>query len=161
MNALFAQLNQWLAARTPHERRLLLLGITVVAAALLFSLAEWTWKEQSRLQRRLPEVRQQLTRMQEEASELQRLKRSPPAASIALSTLAQSAEAAAKSRGFDITVKTLPDSLEISGSAPFQMITDWLASMQADYNLRPQNLTMNDGDSAVSFTVLLTPTVIP
>ncbi len=161
MSGQFARLNQWFAARTPHERRLLLLGAAVVIAALLFSLAEWTWKEQTRLQRRLPEARQQLAHMQENVSELQRLKRNSPPAAIPLATLAQSAEAAARSRGIEVSVQIAPDTLEISGSGSFQMVTDWFASLQADHNLRARSLTMSDEDGTVSFTASLMPAVIP
>jgi len=162
MNTLLARFNVWMTARTPQERKLLLLGAAVVAVALIFSLAEWTWKEQARLQRRLPEARQQLARMQEEAAELQRLKRSPTVDATPLVTLAQSAEAAARSRGLDVKMQTSPDALEINGGGSFQMVADWLATLQSDHNLRPHHLSMNDnGDGTVSFTALLMPTILP
>ncbi len=157
MNPLSNRAGQWYAARSPQERRLLAVAALVIGAALLFLLAEWTWQEQRRLARQLPDARQQLARMQEEAGEIQRLKRLPANEAVPLATLAQSVQAAARSRGLTISIEPTLETLEVSGSGAFPTVIDWLASLQVEQGLRATRAVLDEASGMTRFTLTLAP----
>ncbi|MFN3985104.1 MAG: type II secretion system protein GspM [Rhodocyclaceae bacterium] len=156
MTGPITRLNNALASRSPRERRMILVAILVVTGATLVWLAEWTMTRQARLAWELPEARAQLARMQDDAAELLRLQRLTAPATPPMDTLAQAASAAGASRGLSLEVETLGNSLRVEGSGPFNAVTDWFASLQADQRLRASSVTMEAGEHSVRFQATLT-----
>ena len=81
----------------------------------------------------LPAARAQLARMQENTAELLQLNRSKPPAPIALATAQQAAQAAATSRGLELTIAPL---------------LDWLAALSTSQQLRAQSLSLKPESGA-------------
>lgn len=150
-------LRAYLAARSPRERRLLVIAFAVIAIGVVVSLSEWAWRERQRLAVELPEARNAFATMQNDAAELARLERTPPPAALALATLAQMASAAGASRGLSLEIEQTGTALRAEGTGSFTAITDWLASLQADQRLRPTRVVMAVQGDKVRFEATLTP----
>lgn len=148
-----------LATRTPRERRLIALATAVVALGAALWLADWSGRERERLARQLPQAQAQLAKMQADAAELAQLARLPAQAPVPLATLAQSAAAAAASRGLALDVTADGNALVVSGSGTFDALVDWLASVHAQQRLRVSRITMQVTDGAVRLDAALTPAV--
>ena len=130
---------QW-SKLAPSERRLVIIGGSVVAATLLYMLL-WSpvQKELARLRVSVPEERAQLQRMRAQAASIQPLRArsgTKPAPGTLLSVIEQSATARGL-RGF-IT------HLEADGSngvqltldaVPFNSLISWLADLQDSHFL--------------------------
>lgn len=157
MNDMNNALRTYLASRSPRERRLLVIAITVIAVGVVITLSEWVWRERQRLAVQLPEARSALAGMQNDAAELARLERIPPPAALPLATLAQTASAAGASRGLSLEIEQTGTALRAEGSGSFAAITDWLASLQADQRLRPVRVVMEVQGDQVRFETTLTP----
>ncbi|MCB1957375.1 MAG: type II secretion system protein M [Rhodocyclaceae bacterium] len=135
-------IRQRLAAASPRERNALGLAGLVVGIGLLFSVGEWAYGERIRLAVRLPEAEARLARMQEQADELGRLKRTTAPADAPVVVRAAAARASAEARGLAIEVEALPDGIMISGSGAPGLVLDWLAALQAEQRLRPVELEL-------------------
>lgn len=157
MTVMNNSLRTYLAARSPRERRLLIIAFAVVALGLVITLSEWVWRERQRLAVQLPEARNALASMQNDAAELSRLERIQPPAALPLATLAQTASAAGASRGLSLEIEQTGTALRAEGSGSFTAITDWLASLQADQRLRPTRVVMEVQGGQVRFEATLTP----
>ncbi len=136
----FKALSAWLDNRAPRERRLLkaLAGFVPLAAAV--AVLGWALDEQQRLDRRLPQARAELERMQQDATELARLKSTAPPPALTPTALAGAALAAASARGLQLDIEPGPDGLLARGSAPLPALIDWLAAIHAEQGLRPTRL---------------------
>lgn len=132
----------------PRERRLVLLAAAVIIALLVVSLAEWLWKEQQRVAASLPAARAQLARMQENTAELLQLNRSKPPAPIALAAAQQAAQAAATSRGLELTIAPQNDALTVTGTVTIAPLLDWLATLSTSQQLRAQSLSLKPESGA-------------
>lgn len=155
MTTLLTPLRHMIAARTPRERRLIVLAALAISLASVSALAEWTWREHQRLTQQLPEAHARLAKMQDDASELARLNRLPTPAPVPLATLARAADAAASSRGLTFAVESAGNTLQVSGTGPFQAVIDWLATVQRDQKLRPQQVVIEVIDSGVRLEAVL------
>lgn len=136
----FKALGTWLDSRAPRERRLLkaLAGFLPLAAAV--AVLGWALDEQQRLDRRLPLALAELERMQQDATELARLKSMAPPPALTPTALAGAARAAAGARELKLDIEPGPDGLLVRGNAPLPALVDWLAAVQAEQGLRPTRL---------------------
>lgn len=161
MNGLAMPIRQFLAARSPRERRMVRLAALVVSLGVLVSVTEWVTSEYARLSRRLPQARAQLLDMQNDAAELLRLSRLTVPPEIPLATATAAARAAANTRGLNLSITISGSGLQIEGSGAFAAITDWLASMHADQRLRPTRMVMEVQGAEVVISATLSPTSEP
>lgn len=158
MSAALPSLPRLFAARSPRERRLIAIAAAVVALGAVLWLADWSTRERARLALQLPQARAQLAAMQHDAAELAQLARRSPPAPLPLTTLAQSAAAAAVSRGLTLDIAPSGNGLAVSGRGPFDAVIDWLASMHAQQRLRVSRIAMQVGDDgSVQVDAALTP----
>ncbi|MCK0508844.1 type II secretion system protein GspM [Aromatoleum anaerobium] len=150
------------AARSPRERQLLAVAAIVVSASALFRVADQVWDARAQLARRLPEARSQLARMQEDAAELQRLRRAPLPAAAAMPTVLETARAAAASRALPLlSIALSGETLQVRGAADFAMLIEWLADMHAELGLRPQRAVIAAQGDTVSVDIDLTRAATP
>ncbi|MBX3684714.1 MAG: type II secretion system protein M [Rhodocyclaceae bacterium] len=154
---MIAILKTRLAALNPRERRLVLTATLLIGATLLYLLAEWTFSERNRLDKRLPIAETELTRMQAEAEELAQLRRLTPPTATSLVVRAQAARAAAAARQLDLVIDADRNGLRVTGSAPPGPLLDWLASMQAQQQLQPGDFKLESSGERLTVQGVLTP----
>lgn len=138
-----------LRAASARERLLILVAALAVAAGLLLSLADWSYREHRRLVVALPAAEARLARMQDQSDELGRLRRAaaPPETPVGVRSAA--AAAAAQARGLVLEFQELPDAVVISGTGSAPAVLDWLAAMQAEQHLRPEELALTPDQDRV------------
>jgi len=146
-----------LAALNPRERRLVSAAALVIAATLLWLLAEWSFAERNRLEKRLPAAEAELARMQAQAEELAQLRRLAPPPETTLNVRAQAARAAAAARKLDLVIDADPAGLRISGKVQAATLLDWLASMQAQQQLQVGELSARVAGNKLDVEGVLTP----
>lgn len=146
-----------LATLNPRERKLVVTAATLIALALLWLLAEWSFSERNRLDKRLPAAEAELARMQTEADELAQLRRLTPPAATTLAVRAQAARAAAAARQLDLLIDADTNGLRISGTAPAAALLDWLASLQAQQQLQVSELSLQVAGDALKIQGVLAP----
>lgn len=155
--ALLARLRRAWQARSQRERHLVAGAGALIAVALLVSLADWLRSERSRLDRSLPRMQAQMAQVEQAASEIADLRTQPTLARPA-SIPAQLAvvDAAARSRGLTLTVQPVADGLRVSGSAGFDALLEWLASLQREQGLRVQRalIERTGNDASVDITLV-------
>mgnify|MGYP002619572440 CR=1 FL=1 len=157
MNTLLDPIRQALSARSPRERRMLLIATLVLVGGAIVAVAEWSWHERERVRRALPEAQSSLTRMQEDAAELLRLQRSRAPETVPLAARAEAARAAAVSRGIELELEHTQNMIRVTGSGGFDRMTDWLASLQADQRLRPASVRIAADGEQTRFELILVP----
>lgn len=144
-------------ARTARERRLLTLTALVLGLLALLMLADWLHVERKRLDRALPKREAQLARMQEDASEMARLRQSPPtgSSSPSVATQVDAVSAAARSRGLNLTIQPAGDKVQLSGQVAFDALAAWLASLHRDQGLQVHSADLRSEGEAVVVDILL------
>ncbi|MDX9699226.1 MAG: type II secretion system protein GspM [Rhodocyclaceae bacterium] len=157
MNAPVSRLLDALQARSPRERRMILLAMLVVAGALLVWLTEWTLAEHRRLATQLPTAQAQLVQMQADAAELSRLQTLPAPATTPTEALLGAASAAASSRGLKVSIERSGHLLQAEGSGGFAALVDWLATLQAEQRLRAAQVSMETRGDTIHFRIALSP----
>ena len=135
-----AALKQTWQKLQPRERQLTLLAIVCILGTVLFNLYDWGAKTRSQLHRTLPQTQAALTRMQEDATELTRLKALPAPPAQTPPALKDAAQTAATARQLAIKVTLGTDGISFEGQAPLPGFVDWLASLQTDLRLSPTQL---------------------
>lgn len=145
-----------LATRSPRERQLLALAMIVVGASAFFLVAEQAWDARTQLARRLPEAHSQLIRMQEDAADLQRLRRTPLPAAAAMPTVLEAVRAAAASRALPLSITLSGETLQVRGTADFDVLIEWLADLHKKLGLRPQRAVIATQRDTVSVDLDLT-----
>lgn len=143
-----ARLRLWVAARAPRERLLLGLASAVILGAGLIVLVDLVSTERERLARSLPGARLAHLAMEQDSLRLAALRERPPPAATPASALPDSVRAAAQARGIDAEVRAAAALLEVRGSAELPGLIDWLATLHADFRLRPQQLDLQPADGA-------------
>ncbi len=123
-------------ARNPRERTLIVVAATVVAVALVVSLMDWSRVQRSRLGRSLPRAEAQLEQVQESATEIASLRAQPALQPHTEPALLEAVQASAKSRGLGLAIQAAGDGLQVKGSAGFDELAGWLATLQQDLGLR-------------------------
>ncbi|NMG54996.1 type II secretion system protein GspM [Aromatoleum aromaticum] len=141
------------ATRPPRERQLLAVAAIVVSASALFHVADQVWDARAELTRRLPEARSQLARMQEDAADLQRLRRTPLPAAAAMPTVIEAARAAAASRTLPLSIALSGETLQVRGVADFDGLIEWLADLHRELGLRPQRAVVTAQRDTVSVDI--------
>ncbi|MCB1901278.1 type II secretion system protein GspM [Cognatazoarcus halotolerans] len=152
------QLKARLATLNPRERRLIGIATVVIATTLLLLLAEWSFSERARLDKRLPAAEAELARMQADAEELAQLRRLTPPAAATLAVRTQAARAAATARELDLVIDTDTNGLRISGTVQATALLDWLASMQSQQQLQVGEMSLRVAGDKIGVEGLLTPT---
>jgi type II secretory pathway component PulM len=144
-------------ARNSRERRLLTLGAVVLGLGLLLMLADWLHQERQRLDLALPRLEAQLLRMQEDASEIARLRQLPPAHAGARSTQAQvdAVSAGARSRGLSLAIQPAGDRVQLRGQVAFDALSTWLASLHRDQGLQVLSADIRSEGPLVVVDILL------
>ncbi|MDD3354604.1 type II secretion system protein GspM [Zoogloea sp.] len=140
---------------SPRERRLVGIAALVVAAGSVLGLLDWSHTQRERLQRTLPRAAAQLEQVQEAASEIARLRSTPPLPPSTTRALLEGAQASARSRGLSLTVQASGEGLHISGQAGFDELVSWLATLQKDQGLRVFKMEIQRQDHQATVDALL------
>ncbi len=138
---LAARLRAFWALRRPREKAFLIALAIVVGAALL---AQGLWashRARARLNKQIPQLRQQVEILQRKAAEMQQLRAQPPIpASAEGSALLASAVASAQAAALPEAAKQLrlegPGRLRLRVSLPFDRWLEWAAALQRDGRVR-------------------------
>lgn len=150
LNSLLTPLFQWFAARTRSERRLLKICAILLTTISALTLLDWSAAERERVVRRLPVAKAEFERMQQNAAELEGLRRLPAAAAPSDAGISSAATVAARSHGLEISVESTPEGFLAKGSATLPPLVDWIATVHADLGIRPLRLKMTlDGNAEV------------
>ena len=148
-----ARLHAMWLARQPRERRFLAVLAVVVATAVLAQALWSAHAARARLQRQLPQLRQQAEVLQRQAGEVRQLLGQP--ASPALQegpALLAAATLVARNSGLALT----PAQLQLEGArqvrlranVPFDRWLEWVAALQRDARLRLINCRVDVADAA-------------
>ena len=128
-------------SRQPRERRFLTLLAAVVGCALL---AQGLWSAhaaRARLQRQLPQLRQQAEVLQRQAGEVRQLLAQPVGSAVPEGApLLAAANLAARSAGLTLAPTQLqlegPRQVRVRANLPFDRWLEWLTLLQRDARLR-------------------------
>lgn len=144
-------------ARNARERRLLTLGAIVLGFGLLLMLADWLHQERKRLDHALPRLEAELVRMQEQASEITRLRQLPLAQAGSRSVQAQvdAVSAGARSRGLSLVIQPAGDRVQLHGEVAFDALSTWLASLHRDQGLQVLSADIRSTGQLVMVDILL------
>jgi len=129
-----AQARRAWQSRTPRERAVLAALAVVLAAALLVSLIQTASHARSRLRPSVTALRGQLARLDQQASEIERLRAAPPVAASQsdLRALVQAQIGAELSRALLRIDARDPDEVEVVfGAVPFDRWLGWIAGLKA------------------------------
>lgn len=138
---LAARLRAFWALRRPREKAFLIVLAIVVGAALL---AQGLWashQARARLNKQIPQLRQQVEILQRKAADLQQLRAQQPIpAPMDGSGLLASAVASAQAAALPEAAKQLrlegPGRLRLRASLPFDRWLEWAAALQRDGRVR-------------------------
>lgn len=144
--ASLARLRVWLGARAPRERLLLGIAAAVILGAGLLTLAERVSAERARQARSLPTARLAFLAMEQDSLTLAALRERPPPPPTPVAALPDSVRAAAQARGIEAEVRAAGEVLEVRGSTELPALIDWLATLHAEFRLRPRQLELQAAD---------------
>lgn len=156
MNVNLSKLRVWWHSRSVSERRTLLIG-AVVLGLLSFGFTSYSIRlEQNRLRQAIPIANAALQRMQEDATEVDRLRAQTPVAAPQGQALVAALTASLRSHGLDLTLTTEgADRFRVQGRAGFDPAVAWFAAVQRDYQLRVTTLTVTRQDGGVKLDAVL------
>jgi type II secretory pathway component PulM len=127
------------AARGPREKALLAVLAAIVAAAALVQLLWASSQARVRLNRQIPQLRQQLETLQRKAADLQQL-RAQPVVPADRGGLLAAAAASARASGLPEAATQLQqegaDRLRLRATLPFDRWLAWVATLQSEARLR-------------------------
>lgn len=129
-----AQLRKAWESRAPRERTVLAALGVVLAAALLVSLVQTASHSRSRLRPSVMALQAQLARLDQQATEIERLRASPPVAvsQSDLRSLVQAQIGAELSRALVRIEAQDPDQVEVVfGAVAFSDWLNWIAGLKA------------------------------
>jgi type II secretory pathway component PulM len=145
----------WLA-RSPRDRAVamaLFACLGLAALALIWSAIQG---ERSRLQKAVPLAQARLQRMQDDSAEVVRLRGQSGAAAAQQTSPAEAINASLRSRHLDLSVAADgADRLQVHGSANFDDVIAWLATVQIDYKLHVASLSMTRAAAGVKIDAVL------
>ena len=156
MNATRMNIRTWWSAHSVSERRMLVLG-SLLLGTLAFGFASYSIKqEQDRLRHAIPLANAAVQKMQDDATEVDRLRAltpvSPPQGQALLGTLT----ASIRSHGLDLTLTTEgTDRFRVQGRVGFDQAIVWLAAVQRDYQLRVTTLAVTRQEGGVKLDAVL------
>jgi type II secretory pathway component PulM len=147
----------WWYSRSASERRILLLA-SVFLGALAFGFSSYAVKqEQDRLRKAIPLANIALQRMQDDATEVDRLRAQTPIPPPQGQALVGALTASIRSHGLDLTLTTEgADRFRVQGRVGFDQAVAWLAAVQRDYQLRVTTLAVTRQDGGVKLDAVLT-----
>lgn len=135
---------------------MLLAMFAIVSIGLLWSMYEWQQNAQTRLNKQLPHARAQLRLMQDQATELARLKGLPQKSVpdiVEVTTLLRSSAAA---RQLDLKISEQEAIVTIKGQhVPLEHCLSWLAEIQTLYRLKARSLQLDGRQGTGEFMVVL------
>ena len=156
MNANLLKLRVWWHSRSASERRTLLIGAVVLGVVAFVFSAYSTRLEQNRLRQAIPIANAALQRMQEDATEVDRLRAQTPVAAPQGQALLAALTASLRSHGLDLTLTTEgADRFRVQGRVGFDPAVAWFAAVQRDYQLRVTTLTVTRQDGGVKLDAVL------
>ena len=156
MNANLAKLRVWWHSRNAGERRTLLVG-TLLLGILGFGYLSYSVRvEQDRLRKGVPVANAALQKMQDDATEVDRLRLVSPAALPQGQAMVSALTASMRSHGLDLVLTTEgSDRFRIQGRTSFDPAVNWLAAVQRDYQLRVATLSATRQDGSVKLDAVL------
>ena len=156
MSAALMNFRTWWSAHSASERRMLLLG-SLLVGALAFGLSSYAVKqEQDRLRRAIPLANAALQRMQDEATEADRLRAQTPVTPPQGQALIGTLTASIRSHGLDLALTTEgADRFRVQGRVGFDQAVAWLAAVQRDYQLRVTTLAVTRQEGGVKLDAVL------
>jgi len=121
-----------------RERRLILIMCVVVGAGLLWSWFAWQQRENTRLDKALPQAQAQLASLQDAAAEITRLKAKPPLMQPSAAQLVDALQASALAMQLNLSIRSIDGGLiQVSGQElSFDMWVSWLAKVQQTFGMR-------------------------
>lgn len=153
LSAQFTKVSEWWASRQPRERRFLTVLAIVIGCAVL-AQGLWTARaERARLNRQLPQLRQQAEVLQRQAGEVRQLLAQPvrPAVQEGQPLLA-AALLAARNAGLVVPATQMqlegPRQIRLRANVSFDRWLEWVAAMQRDAALRLLSCRIDTGDVA-------------
>jgi type II secretory pathway component PulM len=144
LNVASALAKTWWTARAPRERAALVAMAAVLALAATLAGLDALLAERARLAHQLPQLHATLAQMQDDATELARL-RTLPAPARGTGESLGAAQAAARAAGLQLDIQLAGDGLEVRGHAALAPLAQWLAAMQAEHGLHVERLIQTDG----------------
>lgn len=141
-------MKDWLATRTPRERRILAIaGVFLILVLLYGALIHPFYAGLARLRQTAAEQHSLLHWMRGTAREIQSLRGSGPAAPVSGGSILSVVDQAARREHLEGAVKRLePDN--VGGvrvwlkQAPFDQIVRWLGALQRDAGLRIESISL-------------------
>lgn len=143
-------IQQLLAQRSPRERRLLGYAAIVIIAGGALMLVDWSISERERVRERLPQASAVLTTMQADAAHLQHLATLRAPTWPGPDAAAEVIMAAARAQQIALELEVAGNTLSASGSGRLQAILGVIASLQADFGLRPTRVNIIAGENAAT-----------
>ena len=156
MSANLAKLRVWWHSRNAGERRTLLVGALVLGILSFGFLSYSVRAEQDRLRRGIPIANAALQKMQDDATEVDRLRLVSPATLPQGQAMVAALTASMRSHGLDLLLTSEgSDRFRIQGRTSFDPAVNWLAAVQRDYHLRVASLSATRQDGSVKLDVVL------
>lgn len=141
MRELVERFRAFWAARHPREQALLAALAIFIGAALLVQLLWASHQSRARLNKQIPQLRQQVETMQRKAAELQQLRAQPPIPAPAdgsrlLALAVANANAAALPEAAKLLQQEGAGRLRLRATVPFDRWLVWAATLQRDGRVR-------------------------
>lgn len=156
MSATLMNIRDWWSARSYSERRVVLLG-ALFLGLLAFGFSSYAVKqEQERLRRAIPLANAALQKMQDDATEVDRLRAQTSVPPQQGQALVGALTASIRSHGLDLTLAAEGvDRYRVQGRVGFDQAVTWLATVQRDYQLRVTTLAVTRQDGGVKLDAVL------
>ena len=157
MNAKLMNIRAGWYSRSVSERRVLL-ATAIFLGALGFGFASYAIRiEQDHLRQAIPAASAALQRMQDDATEVDRLRAQSPVAPPQGQALVGALTASIRSYGLDLVLSNEgADRFRVQGRVGFDQAIAWFATVQRDYQLRITTLAVTRQDGVVKLDAVLT-----
>lgn len=139
---LIAPLQQRYAALTPRDRQALRVLTLTLGLALGAGIVDEVYQTRQALHLANPKSVAEFERLQQDAGALMQLRQRRLPADAKATTLIDSLTRSAGARSIEVHVDPAADTLQVSGRANLAQLMDWIATLQADYRLRPVQLQL-------------------
>lgn len=126
------------STRPPREKRMILAMCAVVGAGILWACFSWQSKENTRLDRSLPQARARLASLQDAAAEITRLRAQAKPAAAPLTQLIDTLNASARAQQLNVTIRSVDSgTVQVSGSGVnFDVWITWAADLHLNQGLQ-------------------------
>ncbi|MBK9220229.1 MAG: type II secretion system protein M [Uliginosibacterium sp.] len=126
------------ATRPLREKRLILAMCAVIGAGILWACFSWQSKENTRLDRSLPQARARLSSLQDAAAEITRLRAQAKPAPAPMTQLLDTLNASARAQQLNVTIRSVDSgTVQVSGSGVnFDTWIAWAADLHLTQGLQ-------------------------